>query len=103
MHSSSTQQQRPIRNSRRASDDDEDSFVGFFVDHHSHHPRDDPDQDYVARLRRYRADSKAKRRDEGFNEKFEKWWKKFEKDKPSLCWKEQMRSMAVFKKEKEKN
>ena len=81
-------------------DDDDDSFVEFYCHHCGCNPKEEQeaDQHYVKKLKIARKESKKRRQDAEFENRYEEWWKKYSKDgHGSLLLKEQMRGMVHFR------
>ena len=75
-----------------------ESFADFFYEAHGHSSSEEVDKECVEALRKLRAASEAKRSQDGFDDKFETWWKrKYGSTEQCLLWKETMRGMAKFK------
>ena len=81
-----------------SEESDDDSFVEFYRQHCGIHPSNESEIEYVNALRAARKESKERRKDAEFEQRYEEWWqKKNGNNHASLLWKEQMRSIVKFK------
>ena len=81
-----------------SEDSDDDSFVEFYRQLCGVHPSNESETEYVNALRVARKESKERRKDAEFEQRYEEWWqKKNGNNHASPLWKEQMRSIVKFK------